>query len=88
MDKRRSQDLDVDGISSRRHIDIRNLKEVVSSLKCPVHEQPLAQVDARQRSIVWYCSLCDVFYETTTGGSELRSFKKEVHQIINLTGDQ
>lgn len=88
MDERRSQDLDVDGISRRQHVDIGTLNEAVSSLKCSTCEQPLAQAGVKQRSVVWYCSRCDVFHETTVGGSELRSFKKEVNQIINLAGDQ
>ena len=88
MDARRSQDLDVDGISHRQHVDIRKLNEVASSLRCPTCEQPLAQVSANQHSVRWYCSRCDVFRETTVGGSELRSYKKDATQIINLGGDQ
>jgi len=88
MDGRRSQDLDVDGIGRRQHVDIRNLSEAASSLRCIVCEQPLAQVEAHQHSAVWYCSRCDIFRETTVGGSELRAFKKAAGQIINLAGDQ
>lgn len=88
MDTRRSQDLDVEGISRRQHIDIRSLKETASSLRCSTCEQPLAQVGTGHRSVTWYCARCDVFRETTAGGSELRVYKKEVNQIINLAGDQ
>lgn len=88
MDARRSQDLDVEGISHRQHVDIRNLKEVASSLRCPACEQPLAQVGVGHRSVTWYCARCDVFRETTIGGSELRAYKKETNQIINLAGDR
>lgn len=88
MEEQRSQGLDVEGISRRVHVDIREVKEAVSSLKCVTCEQPLARVDAGQRSVVWYCSRCDVFHETTTGGAILRTFKKAANQIINLVGDQ
>jgi len=87
MDMRRSQDLDVDGIGHRQHVDIRSLSEVASSLRCPVCERSLVQVDAHQHSTVWYCSQCDIFRETTAGGSKLRTFKKAVNQIVNLEGD-
>ncbi len=88
MDARRSQDLDVEGISRRQHVDIRKLNESVSLLKCPTCAQPLAQVSTQQHSVTWYCSRCAIFHETTVGGSALRSYKKEAHQIINLGGDQ
>lgn len=88
MDVRRSQDLDVEGIGNRRHVDIRSLKEVAPALKCSTCKQPMTQTGNRQRSVIWYCSRCDVFRETTVAGSELRSFKKEATQIINLDGDQ
>jgi ribosomal protein L37AE/L43A len=87
MDTRRSQDLDVDGIGRRQHVDIRNLSEVASSLRCSVCKQPLAQVDTHHHSTVWYCSQCEVFRETTAGGSVLRTFKKDANQVVNLEGD-
>jgi phage FluMu protein Com len=88
VDTRRSQDLDVEGIGHRQHVDIHSLKETASSLRCPTCEQPLAQVGARHRSVTWYCARCDVFRETTVRGSELRVYKKEANQIINLAGDR
>lgn len=88
MDSSRSQDLDIDGIDRRQHVDIRKLNEVISSLKCSTCEQPLAQVGSRPHSVIWFCSRCDVFRETTAGGSELRSYKKDPTQIINIGGDQ
>jgi len=88
MDARRNQDLDIEGIGRRRHVDIHRLNEEAPALKCSTCEQPLVKTDTRPRSVIWYCSRCDVFHETTVGGSELRSFKKEASQIINLAGDQ
>lgn len=88
MEEQRSQDLDVEGISRRVHVDIRKVNEEVSSLKCDTCERSMARVNAGQRSVVWYCSRCDVFDETTVGGVSLRTFKKAANQIVNLAGDQ
>ena len=88
MDKSRAEDLDIDGLSNRQHVDIRKLTEAVSSLKCPTCKQPQSQVGSGSHSVTWFCSRCNIFHETTVGGSELRSYKKEATQIINLSGDQ
>lgn len=88
MDKSRSENLDIDGLGNRQHVDIRKLSEAVSSLKCKTCKQPLSQVGGGRHSVTWFCSRCNIFHETTAGGSELRSYKKEVTQIINLSGDQ
>jgi len=88
MDKSRADDLDIDGLSNRQHVDIRKLPQAVSSLRCSTCKQPLSQVGAGRHSVTWFCSQCNIFHETTVGGSELRSYKKEATQIINLSGDQ
>lgn len=88
MDKSRSENLDIDGLGHRQHVDIRKLSEEVSSLRCSTCKQPLSHVGAGRHSVTWFCSQCNIFRETTAGGSELRSYKKEATQIINLSGDQ
>lgn len=68
----------------RESIDLPRLKKAALGVICPVCKGAVSQTDTRQNSVIWYCSSCEVYYETTPRGVSLRSFRKEANQIINL----
>lgn len=67
-------------------VDISKKQELPDSLDCFTCKEPVAHVDTRPNSLVWYCQACDVFHETTAAGVRLRSFRKENNQIVILQG--
>jgi len=65
-------------------IDISARKKVKLQIHCPACKRLTSQVETRTRSLIWYCSSCDVYHEVTPQGLILRSFKKQADIIVNL----
>jgi len=46
----------------------------ITTRKCIKCTDDQIKIDSRSRSIVWYCSKCDVYEETTIEGAHLRHY--------------
>jgi len=68
----------------RTPINLPKIRRVVPGSGCPHCQGTTTQVDVRPNSLIWYCTRCDVYNETTPRGASLRSYRKEADQIINI----
>ena len=54
---------------------------------CPVCKNSLPSTMTKPNTTIWFCSKCDVSYETTTSGIILRSFKNSDDITVNILGE-
>ena len=71
-------------ISMRQSVNLKQLGRHEESIVCPTCKGPVSLVENRSVSVVWYCSRCDVYPESTARGVVLRTFKKDQNQVFNL----